>query len=328
MKAFKVVGIIILLLAGLILIVPLFMPETSSVKATKSIEASPITVFRQVNKLKNWKNWSPFENDSTMVNAFEGSEQGVGAIRSWDGKKAGTGKMTIVESEPYTKITNKLEFADSQGIGSWKFDQQGDSVIVSWEITIKDLSYPFARLMGPVMKYAMEPLLNSGLSSLKEYCEKQTKPAIINIIDTEGISGLAIYDSVRVAGIGNLLEMNYGSLMNYIKKRKYSIAGAPIAVYHNWDPMGYIRISAFIPLEGKFNGKGNIKEFNIVPGKAVFTKHFGGYDSGDTHWAIEDYLKDFNIKTKDFIWEEYITDPATEPDSTKWQTNIYYPIKE
>ncbi len=327
MKAFKVVGIIIVLLAGLILIVPLFLPMTSSVKATKSIEASPITVFRQVNKLKNWKNWSPFENDSTMVNTFEGNDRGVGAIRSWSGDKAGTGKMTIVESEPYTKITNKLEFADSKGIGSWKFDQQGDSVIVSWELTIKDLSYPFARLMGPLMKYAMDPLMNSGLSSLKEYCENQPKPADIKIIDTDMISGLAIYDSAKVAEIGNLLEKNYGSLMDYISKRKYSIAGAPIAVYHNWDPMGYTRISAFIPLEGKYSGKGSIKDFNIVAGKAVFTKHFGGYDTGDTHWAIEDYLKDFNIKTKDFIWQEYVTDPKTEPDSTKWQTNIYYPIK-
>lgn len=327
MKAFKIVGIIILLLAGLILIVPLFMPKTSSVKATKSIKASPITAFRQVNKLKNWTNWSPFENDSTMVNTFTGAERGVGAIRSWTGDMAGSGKMTIVESEPYTKLTNKLEFADSQGIGSWKFDQQGDSVIVSWEITIKDLSYPFARLMGPLMKYAMDPLLNSGLSSLKEYCEKQTKPEDIKIINTKAISGLAIYDSARVSGIGNLLEKNYGDLMNYIGKRRYSISGASIAVYHSWDPMGYSKISAFIPIEGKFKGKGTIKDFKIDAGKAVFLKHFGGYDTGNSHMAIDEYLKDFNIQTKDFIWEEYITDPNTEPDSTKWQTNIYYPIK-
>lgn len=327
MKTFKVVGIIIVLLAGLVLIVPLFLPTTSSVKATKSIEASTITVFNQVNNLKNWSNWSPFESDTTMVNTFEENDQGVGAMRTWAGEKAGTGKMTIVESEPYTKITNKLEFADSQGIGSWKFEDLGDSVMVSWEITIKDLSYPFGRLTGPLMKYAMDPLLEKGLSSLKEYCEKQSAPADIKIINTYAISGLAIYDSTKMAGIGNMLEENYSQLMTYISKREYSISGAPIAVYHNWDPEGYIKISAFIPLMGKFNGKGNIKDFSIDAGKAVFLKHFGGYDTGDSHWAIEDFLKDFNIQTKDFIWEEYITDPATEPDSTKWQTNIYYPIK-
>ncbi|PLX13275.1 MAG: hypothetical protein C0598_04090, partial [Marinilabiliales bacterium] len=138
MKAIKVLVIIILLLAGLIFIAPLFMSETTSVQATKTIEASSVTVFRQVNSLKNWKNWSPFEADTTMINDFEG-DQGLGTSRHWVGDKAGEGKMTIVESEPYTKITNKLEFSDSQGIGSWKFDQIGDSVVVDWSITIKDL---------------------------------------------------------------------------------------------------------------------------------------------------------------------------------------------
>ncbi|PLX06519.1 MAG: hypothetical protein C0598_13655 [Marinilabiliales bacterium] len=181
--------------------------------------------------------------------------------------------------------------------------------------------------MGPLMKYAMKPMLETGLSSLKEYAEKQPKPANVRIIDTKPISGLAIYDSARVEDIGSLLEKNYGKLMSYIMKHSYPMSGAPLAVYHNWDPKGYIRISAVIPLHGKFKGKGDIKSFNIESGKAVFLEHFGGYDNGDSHWAIEDYIKDFNIETKDFIWQEYITDPAAEPDTAKWQTNIYYPIK-
>jgi effector-binding domain-containing protein len=59
----------------------------------------------------------------------------------------------------------------------------------------------------------------------------------------------------------------------------------------------------------------------------VFAKHLGGYNTSKTHWAIDTYMKDFNLKPKDFIWEVYVTDPATEPDSTKWETDIYYPLK-
>jgi effector-binding domain-containing protein len=39
-------------------------------------------------------------------------------------------------------------------------------------------------------------------------------------------------------------------------------------------------------------------------------------------WFLE------NGKTEgDYAWEEYITDPSTEPDQSKWYTKVYYPIK-
>ncbi len=45
-----------------------------------------------------------------MIDIYEGPEAGVGAKRIWSGKESGEGSMTIVKSEPYTLIQNKLEF--------------------------------------------------------------------------------------------------------------------------------------------------------------------------------------------------------------------------
>jgi effector-binding domain-containing protein len=328
MKALKVLGIIVLVAVALVFIIPLFMAETTSVSANINIKASPATVFHQVDKLKNWENWSPFETDSTIVNTYEGNERGKGAIRHWNGKKAGSGTITILESEPYNKIVNKLEFGDgSGGEGSWSFNSANDSLHVNWTITINNLSYPMGRLMSPLMKMILKPMLEKGLVSLREVSEKEGYSPDIKIVELPQITTLAIYDSAKISGIGALLQTNYGRIMDFIKLRGYQITGAPLAIYHNWDPAGYIKISAAIPLINNVKGKKDIRKFEIEAGKAVFAKHFGGYDTGKTHEAIDEFIKDFNLETKDFIWESYITDPSTEPDSSKWQTDIYYPLK-
>ena len=68
--------------------------------------------------------------------------------------------------------------------------------------------------------------------------------------------------------------------------------------------------------------------FELPACEAVYAKHFGSYDSGNTHYAIEAYMKANEIDYSGaYIWEVYITDPMNEPDTAKWQTDIYYPVK-
>jgi len=172
----------------------------------------------------------------------------------------------------------------------------------------------------------MAPMQKKGLENLKSLCEGLPEPPNIEIVDVNTTPSLVIYDSTTVNGIGIMLEKNYGMLMQYIIKNKIQMAGAPFAIYHNWDPNGIIRISAGIPIAIQSAGTSLIQYYEIPAGKAVFAEHVGGYNTEATHNAIDDYLKDFNLETADYIWEAYITDPSTEPDSTKWVTYIYYPL--
>jgi len=354
MKARKIIGILIVIILAIVFVVPLFMTDTLSVTSSVIINSDEETVFQQVNNLHNWSAWSPFENDSTIVNTYSGPESGVGAKREWKGEKSGVGSMTIVESNNYSHIKNKLEFeSESGGYGNWEFSKNDTAVFVDWTITISDLSYPFERLISVIIKSSIQPMMDKGLESLKNLVEKKSvvKKGVsssesydsadssayspsstsssqeVKIVDVAAITTLAIYDSSKIDGIGDLLQKNYGTLMKYVGEKGYAIMGAPLAVYHNWNPDGYIYISAAIPLHGKVKEHKNIKKLNIEAGKAVYAKHFGGYNTSATHHAIDDFVKKHNLQLKDFIWEEYITDPSTEPDTTKWQTDIYYPLK-
>jgi effector-binding domain-containing protein len=44
------------------------------------------------------------------------------------------------------------------------------------------------------------------------------------------------------------------------------------------------------------------------------------------HMGMDEYMKEKSL-TQTLVLEEYVTDPMTEKDTAKWQTNIYYLVK-
>lgn len=327
MRALKITVIVLLCTIAVVMAIAFFLPKEASISRSEFIKAKPSVVFRQINSMENYTNWSPFDEDSTMHNTFEGPEIGVGSIRKWNSEKSGTGSIEVTESLPYSKVVNMVKF-DPSGIAeeTWTIEQNGDGVNVNWKLRAYDLNYPMGRFFGYFFNNIMGPMQKKGLENLKTLCESLPVPPDVEIIDVNTTPSLIIYDSTTVSGIGGMLEKNYGLLMQYIMKNKIEVAGAPFAIYHNWDPEGIIRISAGFPIATQVPGKGLIQYYEIPAGKSVFAEHVGGFNTEATHYAIDDYIRDFNLKTADYIWEAYVTDPSTEPDSTKWVTDIYYPI--
>ena len=327
MKVLKILGVIVLVFAALILIIPLFLADNVVVSHSQLIKAKPVTVFHQVNTLENWGAWSPFDDEPGMTVSYDGPKSGVGALMLWTGNE--NGSLTILESSPYKSIKTDIIYGqDGTTNGIWQFEKKPEGVIVTWTVQAKDLSYPLERSFGLVLEIMMKPMLEKGLNDLKTVCEAVPMTPEISIIKTNAQTALVIYDSTTIDGIGKLLAKNYPKLMKYVARKKIPMTGKPFAVYHNWDPEGIIRISAGIPVDHVPEKlKKSITVLELPAGKAVFARHFGGYNTENTHWAIDTYLKDFGIETTDFIWEVYVTDPSTEPDSTKWETDIYYPIK-
>lgn len=328
MKALKTIGRIILVIVIIALVVPYFLPDSASTSDELQINATPQVIFRQVNNYNNWKAWSPFEADPTMVDTFSGPEQGVGATRAWVGDDAGTGSMTILESDSYKYISNNLEFGPDGGggVGAWNFNVTEEGTMVVWSIRITKLGY-FKRWFGLLMNFTIKPMMTEGLNSLKELTEAMPEPLKVKKIILDPQPTMVVFDSTTMDGMQAMFERSYGTLMSYMGQKQIPITGEQFAVYHNWDPNGYIKISAGIPVDKERKGNGTVTYFELPGGEAVFAKHIGGYDTGPTHYAIDAYIKDFNIETLDFIWEKYLYNPMTDTDSTKWVTFIYYPIK-
>ncbi len=156
------------------MVIPVFLTGNITVEASTEIKAPPKVVYNEVNVLRNWKRWSPFETDSTMVNKYEGPAAGTGARRSWTSKHNGNGKIMITKSEPDSLIETKMDFgAPGVAEGRWTFSNEQGKTRVRWQLQIQKLQYPFGRWLGLLLKKMMTPVLENGLSKLKSIAEKQ-----------------------------------------------------------------------------------------------------------------------------------------------------------
>src|SRR4051812_16028087 len=106
------------ILIALAIIVVLFLvivamrPPTFRVERSATVNAPADVVFDQVNDLRKWQAWSPWENiDPNLQRTYAGAPAGAGSMYSWQGNaKVGQGRMTITESRPSELVRFKLEF--------------------------------------------------------------------------------------------------------------------------------------------------------------------------------------------------------------------------
>ena len=112
-------------------------PDEFSVSRTASFAAPAPLVFAQVNELKRWEAWSPWQKkDPQAKNSYAGPASGAGASMSWAGnKEVGEGRMTIAESRPNELVRFKLEFFKpfaATNSAEFAFKEDGGRTAVTW----------------------------------------------------------------------------------------------------------------------------------------------------------------------------------------------------
>jgi effector-binding domain-containing protein len=329
MKTVKVIIIVLLVLVAAFLIGGAFLPKNVHIEESMQINAPAQTIFNEVNNMENWKYWSPFDDeDTTMVITLEGPGSGVGAIMKWmeDGEQ---GSQTIIESQSPSYLKTELKFMESgNSFSEWKFDESGQGTLVTWTLDVNGLSYPVARYFGLFMPGMMKPIYQRGLSQLKTVCENLPQIEGIEFRTIEAQPVLLIHDSAMVDQIGPKMEEVYSKLINYALPRGIQMAGPPFTVYYSWDYNRPFVMDIGFPVAQPAEGEGEIIATEIAAGEVVCAPYYGDYSgTGLVHEQIQQYLEAKNITWQGFPWEVYLTDPALEPDTSKWLTMIYYRIK-
>jgi len=112
MKILRITLLVLLVAVVAVLGLAATKPDHYHVERSATISAPPAAVFAQLNDFHKWEAWSPWEKiDPAMKRTFEGSASGKDASYGWVGNdKVGEGRMTIVESEPDSRIGIRLEF--------------------------------------------------------------------------------------------------------------------------------------------------------------------------------------------------------------------------
>ncbi|MBN2088095.1 GyrI-like domain-containing protein [candidate division KSB1 bacterium] len=134
-----------------------------------------------------------------------------------------------------------------------------------------------------------------------------------------------IQQQVPTEKIQEFFSESYSQIMGAMAKAKMTMTGAPAGLYYSWDEtMNVFDMAAAIPIPA---GKkiGDITTIQLPATKAYLIDYYGPYEKTENaHFAFDVYFVKNGLKQKAPVIEEYVTDPASEPDSSKWLTRIYY----
>jgi hypothetical protein len=125
------VGGVAVLLVGLGLVLPNHWNVTREVL----VHAPSADVHALVSNWRAWETWARDPGDDpTLQYSYIGPETGVGAVRTYVGKYAGTGRSEIVKSDPTTgaAFVSAVRSEANNAHGAITYRPQGGSTLVIW----------------------------------------------------------------------------------------------------------------------------------------------------------------------------------------------------
>ena len=173
----KLFAIAVVAFLGGVLLFAASRPDSFRIERSATIKAPPEKLYAQVNDLKAWTAWSPWERiDPALKRTYSGPQSGKGAAYAWEGNKdVGVGRMEITDAVSASTITIKLDFLkpfEAHNTAEFSFSRQGEATTVTW--AMYGPSPYLSKLVGLVfnMDRMVGGQFETGLANLKSITEK------------------------------------------------------------------------------------------------------------------------------------------------------------
>jgi effector-binding domain-containing protein len=331
MKALKIVFWIVGLLVAIVLIPPLFMPKNVQLEKSLVMDAPPEVIFDQVNCFENWEPWTPWAEVAINV-VYEGPSCGEGATMRWDDGN-GQSSQIITESIEYELIRTELQFMEQGAVWSdWTFEETAEGTLVTWGLR-GDANYPFGRWINVLfITPAVGKSYVQGLNALNEYTrDMASNPSYITgevgIKEVLPVDALAIRVTCSMEEIEAYMSQSFEMVMTEASNAGLQMTGPPFSIWYQWEGDTF-EFDNCIPVSGKTNTTGDVKNIRTYDGKVISVVHTGHYNTTGNSWeALENYLKENDLESNGDPWEVYLTNPQQEPDPAKWMTELVWPVK-
>lgn len=340
MKFLKWFLFILMAIVGIYMLMCVLGPKNLNTTRSTTIKAAPAMVFNQINDLKKWETWSPWNDmDSSMVIKYGAKYEGKGGQYTWKGDPSltGSGDMLITESIKNEKTAVTMNFHDYETTSFVEFNLKpdGDEVDVEWKMEDKeDLPFIMRGMMLVLgQKSTLKKNFDDGLAALKSSAEKRAKGEydgfMIKPVEVKEKHFIMNRQEVAMENISQFYATNLGSLFGKVQKNGIEMSGKPCGLFFKWDEAnGKTDMAAAIPVAEKL-WIADASSLDLPEANTLQIDFYGDFSgTAKAHYAMEDYLKDHGLFNNPPIIEEYLTDPAEEPDPSKWLTKIIYYVSK
>jgi uncharacterized protein YndB with AHSA1/START domain len=174
----------IILVLGMILVVLIVIaflkPEEYQIKREVIIDVKPEAVFPYLISMKKADQWMPWkEIDPKVETSYEGPEEGVGSISSWNSPGSmGTGKAEVIAVTENQLVKTKITYTKPMQMSQdseFILTPIGETTQMTWIVRGKQPF--FARLMCVILFMNMDKyvggMFEKGLNNLKLSVERK-----------------------------------------------------------------------------------------------------------------------------------------------------------
>jgi effector-binding domain-containing protein len=332
MKVLKFVLYTIVGLAALWLLLCLFAKKTYRIERSQEIETPLAVPYGQVRLFKNLPNWSPWQQlDPNMTTSIKGTDGEVGAVYHWAGNDdAGTGTQTI-KSITTTRIELDVDYGFGPSPVVFNFEEKGKKTNVTWTM---DIHPPFLLRAGGLFTDFNSYIgkdFEVGLQNLKKYCEALVAPKKyrgyeVTEIDFPTTYYAGVRQVVAFSDIQKFYAENFVKAMQEAGKAGAKMEGHPSGFFWTYDTVAMkTDMAAAMPMDRQVKLGNGVQTITATGRKALVVNYLGDYNKmEDAHDAIAEYMAANHLQDVPPAIEEYVTDPAQEPDTAKWLTRVIY----
>ena len=137
-----------------------------------------------------------------------------------------------------------------------------------------------------------------------------------------------IHLTVPRAEISDVMGPAITEIMSSIAAQEATING-PCFSYHQKRPADIFDFKVGFPVSQPITVAGRVKMSKLPAVKVVRTIYQGGYEGLGAAWGeFCQWIETEGLNAQDSLWECYLTDPESNPDTDTWRTELNRPLSE
>ncbi|MCS3797896.1 hypothetical protein [Niastella sp. OAS944] len=288
----------------------IFIPGQLNIVQITSINCTANGAYRVLSNAGKWQAWWPgVQSNSNTFHYKDGSFSITKELRN-------TLEILIQQNELMPRSVLHV------------FPATGDSSTLHWQCSIATGINPFKRIQHYRQAVALKSNMDAVLSRFKTFAEKKENIygisfEIIVFRDSLLISTKSIQkDYPNVSTVYTQIN----ALKKYSASHRAKQTAPPLMNLTPLNPAGYQLLTA-LPVDREVPASGKFFNQNIPLNRFWVIRVHGGASSVDE--AIHQfqlYVQDYQRVVMALPFQKLITDRSTEPDTSRWVTDIYFPL--
>lgn len=149
------------------------------------------------------------------------------------------------------------------------------------------------------------------------------------IVELEPRTTLVVRSVEPIAELPAFFGRAYGAVFHALSMQGVDAVGEPITFYPG-EPADPVELEAGVIVDDPVEAIGEVAVSTLPGGRVVVATHVGPYEQLEqTYRELLAAMAADGLRLRPVgMWEQYLTDPDTEPDATRWRTRIFLPVAD